>query len=92
MCGWWQQPGREQQGLPACSGLPSLLALQHVADVDMPTGEVCLRADGFLPKGKKGGDDEDDGKGMTYDDIWCLDLKSHQVGCVSPSVSCADSS
>lgn len=35
--------------------------------------------DALLPKLKRKAEDEaDDGKGITHDDIWCLDLKSHQ--------------
>lgn len=39
--------------------------------------------DGFLPRGgKRKAEDEDEGKGITHDDVYCLDLKTHQVGLV----------
>lgn len=42
------------------------------------TAQPC--ADALLPKLKRKAEDEAaDGKGITHDDIWCLDLKSHQV-------------
>lgn len=49
---------------------------------------ACVCADGFLPKGsrKKHDDDDDEGKGITHDDIWCLDLKTHTAsGLASPA-------
>lgn len=34
-------------------------------------------AESFLPNKKKGGKgEEDEGKGIVHDDVWCLDLKS----------------
>lgn len=33
-------------------------------------------ADSFAPKRKKGDDEDDGGKGVVHDDVWCLDLKA----------------
>lgn len=41
-----------------------------------PLGPLSPPADSFGPKRKKGDDEDDGGKGIVHDDVWCLDLKS----------------
>jgi hypothetical protein len=68
----WASKGHGGSSAPACAAWQTTMrraTLSHAA---------CLAAGSLLPK-RKGGDDADDGKGVTHDDIWCLDLKTHQV-------------
>lgn len=64
----------------------------HSRGPECPLSPLGLCAENLLPKKKKRGEDEEEeGKGVTHDDVWCLDIATHEVraaGCGGALVGC----